>query len=146
MCRGPQAGAVGRAVQGGRIAPLNRWRGPSRASPSSARPVPSSAISPRAESDSPCSGAGAMTQLRTLLQVAFPQFEAIFSLFMKTPLAFLPSFPAPQDPLGAPKAKVLRVPDTAGWGDAAPPLASGDNTCYPSAETFTDLAGKAASP
>ena len=60
---------------------------------------------------------GAMTQLRTLLQVVFPEFEAIFPLFTKkTPLVLLRAFPTPDDVLSAPKAKVLRVLHTASRG------------------------------
>ncbi|MBK9069375.1 MAG: transposase [Gemmatimonadetes bacterium] len=50
----------------------------------------------------------AMTQLRSLLQVVFPEFEAIFPLLTKkTPFAILRAFPTPDDLLKAPKAKVL---------------------------------------
>ena len=60
---------------------------------------------------------GAITQLRTLLQVVFPEFEAIFPLFTKrTPLVLLRAFPTPDDVLSAPKAKVLRVLHTASRG------------------------------
>ena len=60
---------------------------------------------------------GAMTQLRTLLQVVFPEFEAIFPLLTKkTPLVLLRAFPTPEDLLGAPRAKVLRVLQTASRG------------------------------
>ena len=60
---------------------------------------------------------GAMTQLRTLLQVVFPEFEAIFPLLTKkTPLILLRAFPTAEDLLGAPKAKVLRVLHTASRG------------------------------
>jgi transposase len=60
---------------------------------------------------------GAMTQLRTLLQVVFPEFELIFPLLTKkTPLVLLRAFPTPEDLIGAPKAKVLRVLHTASRG------------------------------
>ena len=60
---------------------------------------------------------GAMTQLRTLLQVVFPEFEAIFPLLTKkTPLILLRAFPTPADLLRAPKARVLRVLHTASRG------------------------------
>jgi transposase len=60
---------------------------------------------------------GAMTQLRTLLQVVFPEFEAIFPLLTKkSPLVLLRAFPTPADLLGAPKAKVLRVLHAASRG------------------------------
>jgi transposase len=60
---------------------------------------------------------GAITQLRTLLQVVFPEFEALFPFFTKkTPLALLRAFPAPQDLLAVPKTKVLRVLKTASRG------------------------------
>ena len=52
----------------------------------------------------------ALTQLRTLLQVVFPEFEAIFPYFTKkTPLVLLRAYPAPQDLLAAPRATVLRL-------------------------------------
>jgi transposase len=64
---------------------------------------------------------GAITQLRTLLQVVFPEFEAIFPLFTKkTPLALLRAFPTPEDLIGAPRAKVLRVLHTASRGHLGP--------------------------
>ncbi len=60
---------------------------------------------------------GALTQLRTLLQVVFPEFEALFpSVTKKTPLALLRAFPTPEDLLQASKAKVLRVLRTASRG------------------------------
>jgi transposase len=60
---------------------------------------------------------GALTQLRSLLQVVFPEFEAIFPLMTKkTPLALLRAFPTPEDLLRASKAKVLRVLHTASRG------------------------------
>jgi len=53
---------------------------------------------------------GAITQLRTLLQVVFPEFEALFPfLTKKTPFAVLRAFPTPQDLLDATRTKVLRV-------------------------------------
>jgi len=59
----------------------------------------------------------AMTQLRSLLQVVFPEFEAIFPLLTKkTPVALLRAFPTPEDLLRASKAKVLRVLHTASRG------------------------------
>ncbi|MBK6779732.1 MAG: IS110 family transposase [Gemmatimonadetes bacterium] len=58
-----------------------------------------------------------MTQLRSLLQVVFPEFEAIFPLLTKkTPFAILRAFPTPEDLLKAPKAKVLRVLHSASRG------------------------------
>jgi transposase len=60
---------------------------------------------------------GALTQLRSLLQVVFPEFEALFpQLTKKTPLALLRAFPTPDDLLRASKAKVLRVLHTASRG------------------------------
>jgi hypothetical protein len=60
---------------------------------------------------------GAMTQLRTLLQVVFPEFEAVFPLLAKkTPLILLRAFPTPAELLGAPKAKGLRMLHTASRG------------------------------
>jgi transposase len=59
----------------------------------------------------------AITQLRTLLQIVFPELEAIFPFIAKkTPLALLHAFPAPQDLLAASRAKVLRVLDKASRG------------------------------
>lgn len=53
---------------------------------------------------------GALTQLRTLLQVVFPEFEALFPrITKKTPLALLRAYPAPQDLLASPRRQVLRV-------------------------------------
>ncbi len=53
---------------------------------------------------------GTLTQLRTLLQVVFPEFEALFPLLTKkTPLAVLRAWPSPQDLLAAPKRRVLQV-------------------------------------
>jgi len=53
---------------------------------------------------------GALTQLRTLLQVVFPEFEALFPrITKKTPLALLRAYPAPQDLLATPRRQVLRV-------------------------------------
>ncbi len=60
---------------------------------------------------------GAMTQLRSLLQVVFPEFEAIFPLVTKkTPVALLRAFPTPEDLLQASKARVLRVLHSASRG------------------------------
>lgn len=60
---------------------------------------------------------GAITQLRTLLQVVFPEFEALFPLVTrKTPFALLHTFPTPQDLLTSPRAKVLRILTTASRG------------------------------
>lgn len=60
---------------------------------------------------------GALTQLRSLLQVVFPEFEAVFPLVMKkTPLALLRAFPTPEDLLRASRARVLRVLHTASRG------------------------------
>lgn len=59
----------------------------------------------------------AITQLRTLLQVVFPEFEEIFAFVAKkTPVALLKAFPAPHDLIAAPRAKVLRVLDRASRG------------------------------
>ncbi len=64
---------------------------------------------------------GAMTQLRSLLQVVFPEFEAIFPLLTKkTPRSLLRAFPTPEDLLRASKAKVLRVLHTASRGHLGP--------------------------
>jgi transposase len=53
---------------------------------------------------------GAITQLRTLLQVVFPEFEEIFPYFTKkTPLVALRAYPTPQDLLAAPRTKVVRL-------------------------------------
>jgi transposase len=53
---------------------------------------------------------GALTQLRTLLQVVFPEFETLFPrITKKTPLAVLRAYPAPQDLLATPRRQVLRV-------------------------------------
>jgi transposase len=60
---------------------------------------------------------GALTQLRTLLQVVFPEFEALFSrITKKTPLALLRAYPAPQDLLATPRRQVLRVLQRASRG------------------------------
>ena len=53
---------------------------------------------------------GAITQLRALLQVVFPEYETLFPLVsQRTAVTLLRAFPGPQDLLAAPKAKVLRV-------------------------------------
>lgn len=60
---------------------------------------------------------GALTQLRTLLQVVFPEFEEIFPYFTKkTPLVLLRAYPSPQIFLAAPKTKVLRLLKTTSRG------------------------------
>jgi hypothetical protein len=60
---------------------------------------------------------GAITQLRTLLQVVFPEFEALFPLVTKkTPFTLLRTFPTPQDLLDTTKTKVLRILKTASRG------------------------------
>jgi transposase len=60
---------------------------------------------------------GAITQLRTLIQVVFPEFEALFPLVTKkTPFTLLRTFPTPQDLLDATRTKVLRVLKTASRG------------------------------
>ncbi|MGH7753273.1 MAG: transposase [Gemmatimonadales bacterium] len=60
---------------------------------------------------------GAITQLRTLLQVVFPEFEALFPLVTKkTPFTLLRTFPTPQDLLDTTKTKVLKVLKTASRG------------------------------
>ncbi len=51
-----------------------------------------------------------ITQVRSLLQVVFPEFEEIFQHFTKkTPFVLLNAFPGPGDLLAAPKRKVLKV-------------------------------------
>jgi transposase len=63
---------------------------------------------------------GTITQLRTLLQVVFPEFEALFPLLTKkTPLAVLRAWPGPQDLLAAPKRRVLHLLRTASRGHLA---------------------------
>jgi transposase len=53
---------------------------------------------------------GALTQLRTLLQVVFPEFEALFpQITKKTPMALLRAYPAPQDLLSVPRRQVMRL-------------------------------------
>ncbi len=60
---------------------------------------------------------GAITQLRTLIQVVFPEFEALFPLIAKkTPFTLLRTFPTPHDLLDATRTKVLRVLKTASRG------------------------------
>ncbi len=60
---------------------------------------------------------GAITQVRTLIQVVFPEFEALFPLITKkTPFTLLRTFPTPQDLLDATRTKVLRVLKTASRG------------------------------
>lgn len=60
---------------------------------------------------------GAITQLRTLIQVVFPEFEALFPLVTKkTPFTLLRTFPTPQDLLEVSKTKVLKVLKTASRG------------------------------
>src|SRR5207245_1387718 len=64
---------------------------------------------------------GAITQLRTLIQVVFPEYEALFPLLTKkTPFAVLRTFPTPQDLLDATKTKVLRVLKSASRGHLGP--------------------------
>jgi transposase len=58
-----------------------------------------------------------ITQVRSLLQVVFPEFEEIFQHFTKkTPFVLLNAFPGPGDLLAAPKRKVLKVLYTASKG------------------------------
>lgn len=53
---------------------------------------------------------GTITQLRTLLQVVFPEFEAQFpKLTHKTPLALLRLCPTPRDLIELARAKVVRL-------------------------------------
>src|SRR5260370_35894942 len=60
---------------------------------------------------------GAITQLRALLQVVFPEYETLFPLVsQRTAVTLLLAFPGPQDLLAAPKAKVLRVLRTGSRG------------------------------
>jgi transposase len=67
---------------------------------------------------------GAITQLRTLLQVVFPEFEALFPLVTKkTPFTLLRTFPTPQDLLAVPRAKVLKVLKVASRGHLGAELA-----------------------
>ena len=59
----------------------------------------------------------ALTRLRTILQVVFPEFEQLFGRFTKrTPLALLAAFPGPGDLLAAPKRKVVAVLHAASRG------------------------------
>jgi len=52
-----------------------------------------------------------ISQIRTLLQVIFPEFETVFPYMLKkTPLLLLRQYPSPQDLLAAPKRTVLRFP------------------------------------
>ncbi|MGB7589536.1 MAG: IS110 family transposase [Solirubrobacterales bacterium] len=52
----------------------------------------------------------ALTQLRSLLQVVFPEIEGIFPLLSKrTPLHYLLAYPSPAALLGAPKRQVLKL-------------------------------------
>lgn len=52
----------------------------------------------------------AITRLKTVLQVVFPEYEEVFPHFSKrTTLAVLRAFPGPQAVLGAPKRAVMRV-------------------------------------
>jgi transposase len=65
---------------------------------------------------------GAITRLRTLLQVVFPEFEELFpSLTKKTPLALLRAYPSPQDLVAAPRRAVLRLLKTTSRGHLAEP-------------------------
>ncbi len=60
---------------------------------------------------------GAITQLGTLLQVVFPEFEALFPLVTKrTPTTLLRGFPTPHELVAAGKAKLLRVLPAASRG------------------------------
>jgi len=66
---------------------------------------------------------GAITQLRALLQVVFPEYEAIFPLVSsRTAVTLLRAFPAPQDLLAATRAKVLRVLRAGSRGHLGPEL------------------------
>lgn len=52
----------------------------------------------------------ALTQLRSLLEVVFPEFEGIFRLLSKrTPLHFLLAYPSPAALLAAPRRQVLEL-------------------------------------
>ena len=52
----------------------------------------------------------AITQSRSLLQLLFPEYEALFRSFTKkTPFGLLRAFPGPQALLDAPKRRVLKV-------------------------------------
>jgi len=62
----------------------------------------------------------ALTQLRSLLQVVFPEFEAIFPrVARKTPLAVLQAWPSPQGILAAPRRSLLRLLRTTSHGQCA---------------------------
>jgi transposase len=53
---------------------------------------------------------GALTQLRCLLHVVFPEFEEIFPYFTKkTPLVLLRAYPTPQQLLATTKTRVIRL-------------------------------------
>ena len=53
---------------------------------------------------------GGLTQLRTMLQVVFPEFEELFpNMSKKTPLAMLAAYPTPQALLAAPKRSVVKL-------------------------------------
>jgi transposase len=53
---------------------------------------------------------GGLTQLRTMLQVVFPEFEELFAnVSKKTPMALLAAYPTPQSLLAAPKRAVLKL-------------------------------------
>ncbi len=52
----------------------------------------------------------ALTRLKSILEVVFPEYERIFVQFeKKTPLVLLKQYPGPQALLAAPKRKVLRL-------------------------------------
>ena len=52
----------------------------------------------------------ALTQLRSLLEVVFPEFEGIFRLLSKrTPLHYLLAYPSPAALLAAPRRQVLKL-------------------------------------
>jgi transposase len=60
---------------------------------------------------------GVISQIRTLLQVVFPEFEEVFPhLLMKTPFVLLRAYPGPQDLLAAPRRVVLRLLKTSSHG------------------------------
>lgn len=51
-----------------------------------------------------------ISQVRTLLQLVFPEFEALFpNMLKKTPLALLHAYPGPEDLLAAPRRNVLHL-------------------------------------
>jgi transposase len=58
-----------------------------------------------------------ISQVRSLLQVVFPEYEDVFPhLLKKTPLRLLRAYPSPQDLLAAPKRRVLKFLRTTSRG------------------------------